>query len=230
MHAVRPESCPSAPCRGVRRNALCLSAGADTPQSHEVNAGFDAAPQSLYWYSEAISALNHDMGKDGFLLRVSGSVAVYEYAATDGWRYNRRQLWQFDLMPGYQWCAGRVVRRFRRRRLAGLAADPARPDQCGARHRHRLQGRGELLLSRMISSPSGKPRGRILDRLRDLLCRAARRRARRRQAVHRARSTVDGDTGYDAQRLGGHARYEFELSKGVTARIDARGRPSVRRR
>jgi hypothetical protein len=27
---------------------------ADKPQAYEISAGFDAAPQSLYWYSEGL--------------------------------------------------------------------------------------------------------------------------------------------------------------------------------
>ena len=38
--------------------------------------GFDAAPQSLYWYDEAIVALTNYMAKDGFLFRMYGSLAV----------------------------------------------------------------------------------------------------------------------------------------------------------
>ena len=36
-------------------------------------------------------------------------------------------------------------------------------------------------------------------------------------------ASVDGDSGYDAQRLGGYAKYTFELSKGVPVELSAAG-------
>ena len=41
---------------------------------------------------------------------------------------------------------------------------------------------------------------------------------------------VDGDTGYNAQRLGGYAKYSFELAKGVPVGDVGRRRTSVRQR
>ena len=41
----------------------CAPRAADRPQAYEVDAGFDTAPQSLYWYTEGIVALNGDMAK-----------------------------------------------------------------------------------------------------------------------------------------------------------------------
>ena len=35
--------------------------------------------------------------------------------------------------------------------------------------------------------------------------------------------SVDGDSGYNAQRLGGYAKYTFELSKGVPVELSAAG-------
>ena len=139
-------------CALPRRAARCslpLGAAADEPQAHEVAAGFDAAPQSLYWYSEAITALNRDIGKDGALLRVYGSVAVYEYAATVGGGTIDGTLWQLDLMPGYQWVRGaRSFGGFVGLDYQQSQLSPPDPTNAGARHRHRLQARGALLFRR----------------------------------------------------------------------------------
>ena len=61
----------------------CAASGEEKPKGYEVITGFDAAPQSLYWYDEAIVALNRDMARDGFLFRMYGSLAVYNYANSD---------------------------------------------------------------------------------------------------------------------------------------------------
>jgi hypothetical protein len=92
----------------VRSPSRRLAAAAeDNPQGYEFDAGFDVAPQSLYWYSETVVALSRDMSKSGFLLRMYGSLAIYEYAAPAGIGSNiDGELWQFDLMPGYQFVRG----------------------------------------------------------------------------------------------------------------------------
>jgi hypothetical protein len=101
MHAVRRSHAGLRIVTACAAMLFACGAAADEPQAYEIDAGFDAAPQSLYWYSEAITALNRDMAKDGFLSRVYGSLAVYQYAGTaidgtvDG------TLWQLDLTsPG----------------------------------------------------------------------------------------------------------------------------------
>ncbi len=83
MHAVRRSHAGlriAAACGAML--FVCGAGAAHEPQAYEIDAGFDAAPQSLYWYSEAITALKRDLAKDGFLLRVYGSLAVYQYAST----------------------------------------------------------------------------------------------------------------------------------------------------
>ena len=83
--------------------------------------------------ARAIAALNRDMAKDGFLLRVYGSLAVYEYAAPDdGGGTIDGTLWQLDVMPGYQIVrGGATVRRLRRLRLlqdsSSTPDDPTNP-------------------------------------------------------------------------------------------------------
>ena len=103
MNSIRPSKCALhivASC-GVLLFA-CAASGEEKPRGYEVTTGLDAAPQSLYWYDEAIVAPNHDMAKDGFLFRMYGSL-VYNYASSDvpGGNVDGK-LWQFDLMPGYQ--------------------------------------------------------------------------------------------------------------------------------
>ena len=83
-------------------NAAFTNAAADQPQAYEVDAGFDAAPQSLYWYSGGIAAVNGDMAKDGFLLRTYGSFASFQYATKAVAGIVDGTLWQLDVMPGYQ--------------------------------------------------------------------------------------------------------------------------------
>ena len=84
MNSIRPSRCALhivASC-GVLL-FTCAASGEEKPKGYEVTTGLDAAPQSLYWYDEAIVALNHDMAKDGFLFRMYGSLAVYNYASSD---------------------------------------------------------------------------------------------------------------------------------------------------
>ena len=78
MHCLRPR-------RGFARAIVacaallsvpCAPRAGDKPQAYEIDAGFDTAPKSLYWYKEAIVAVNRDLAKSGFLVRLYGSVAV----------------------------------------------------------------------------------------------------------------------------------------------------------
>ena len=82
---------------------------ADKPQAYEIVAGFDVAPQSLYWYTEAITAVNGDIAKSGFLLRTYGSLAVFQYATKAVAGTVDGELWQADIMPGYQFVRGNIT-------------------------------------------------------------------------------------------------------------------------
>jgi hypothetical protein len=193
---------------------VAANAAADEPHAHDVAAGFDAAPQSLYWYSEAISALNGDTGKDGVLLRVYGSVAVYEYAATVGGGTIDGTLWQLDLMPGYQWVRGGVT-------FGGFVGldyqqsqlSPPDPTNAvrGTATGLKLEGHyyfddekqpfaASLVGEYSTAFDTYYAELRIGARVGDKL------------AIGPAAS-VDGDTGYDAQRLGAYASYAFELTQ-----------------
>ena len=69
-------------------------------------SGFDVANDAQYVYSGAIVALNRDIGRDGFVLRVYGGHADYQYlndtVDTDG------DGWQGDVMIGYKRSWGRI--------------------------------------------------------------------------------------------------------------------------
>ncbi len=195
---------------------VALGAAAGEPHAHDVAAGFDAAPQSLYWYSEGITALNRDLGKDGALLRVYGSVAVYEYAATVGGSAIDGTLWQLDLMPGYQWVRGAATfggfigLDYQQSQLS--PPDPTNAVR-GTATGLKLEGHyyvddekqpfaaslvGEYSTAFDTYYAELRVGARVSDKL----------------AVGPAAS-VDGDTGYDAQRLGGYATYAFELAQDV---------------
>jgi hypothetical protein len=216
MHAVRRNHAR------VRLAAMCgamllaASAAADQPHAYDVAAGFDAAPQSLYWYSEAISALNGDTGKDGALVRVYGSVAVYEYAATVGGGTIDGTLWQLDLMPGYQWVRGGVT-------FGGFVGldyqqsqlSPPDPTNAvrGTATGLKLEGHyyfddekqpfaASLVVEYSTAFDTYYAEVRIGARAGDKL-------------VLGPAASVNGDTGYDAQRLGGYATYAFELAPDV---------------
>ena len=107
MHCLRPRRrCARAivACAALL-SAPCAPLAGDKPQAYEIDAGFDTAPQSLYWYKEAIVAMNHDLAKSGILVRLYGSVAVYSYAGPTGATIDGT-LWQVDAMPGYQYVRG----------------------------------------------------------------------------------------------------------------------------
>jgi cellulose biosynthesis protein BcsS len=220
MHAVRQSHA------GLRIAAACAAmlvasgAAADEPQAYEIDAGFDAAPQSLYWYSEAITALNRDMAQDGLLVRVYGSLAVYQYAGTaidgtvDG------TLWQLDLMPGYQMVRGAATYGG----FVGLdyqQSELSPPDPTnavrGTATGLKVEGHyyfaddkqpieaslvGEYSTAFDTYYAELRIGARVCDKL-----------------IVGPDASVDGDTGYDAQRLGGYAKYAFELTKGIPLQL-----------
>jgi len=215
MHAV---------CRSHARLRIAAACGAmlsawgaaAEPQAYEVDAGFDAAPQSLYWYSEAITALNRDMARDGFLLRVYGSLAVYQYPGTVVDETIDGTLWQLDLMPGYQWVRGPttfggfVGFDYQQSRLS--PTDPTNAVR-GTATGLKVEGHyyfaddkqpveaslvGEYSTAFDTYYAELRIGARICDKL-----------------VVGPDASVDGDTGYDAQRLGGYAKFAFEMTKGV---------------
>jgi hypothetical protein len=78
---------------------------AEDTQSWVVFSGYDIVKDSNYSYQGAVVALNGDIGRDGFMLRLYGSQVGYEYdngpVRTDG------DGWQADAMIGYKVSRGR---------------------------------------------------------------------------------------------------------------------------
>ena len=158
------------------------------------------------------------MAKDGVVLRASGGLAVYEYAAPDGTGGNiDGQLWQFDFMPGYQW-----VRRAHS--IGGFIGidlqdseldpdDPANPVRGTAagfkvaanydfgddKQPFEASLVGEYSTAFETYYAELRLGARLIDKL----------------FIGPAAET-DGQTGYESWRLCGYGRYEFELSGGAT--------------
>jgi hypothetical protein len=201
----------------------CATAAKDKPQAYEVDAGFDSAPRSVTWYSDGIVALNGNIAKDGFLLRSYGSLSVYQYASPiiEADTING-QLWQMDLMPGYQIVRGAATiggfigidfqdsllsPQDPTNKLRGTAtgakveahyffADDKQPFDV------RLVGEYSTAFETYYAEL--RVGARICDKL-----------------FVGPDAAVDGDTGYNAQRLGGYVKYSFELAKGVPAELSA---------
>ena len=209
--------CTTAACVVLLLFTWANAAGAaDKPQAYEIDAGFDAAPQSLYWYSEAIAAVNGDMAKDGFLLRTYGSLAAFQYATKAVAGTIDGELWQLDVMPGYQLVRGSatfggyVGFDYQEARLS--PNDPTNQVN-GTATGVKVEGHfyysddkqpieasviGEYSTAFDTYYAELRVGARLIDKL-----------------FVGPDASVDGDTGYDAQRLGGYAKYSFELTKGV---------------
>ncbi len=194
----------------------CGAGAADEPQAYEVDAGFDVAPQSLYWYGEGITALNRDMAKDGFLLRVFGSLAVYQYAGTLVDETIDGTLWQLDLMPGYQWVRGPAT-------FGGFVGfdyqqsqlSPPDPTNAVRGTATGLKVEGHYYFEdekQPIEASLVGEHSTAFDTYYAELRIGA--RVYNKLVIGPAAS-VDGDTGYNAQRLGGYAKHLFDLAEGV---------------
>jgi hypothetical protein len=194
----------------------CAPRAADKPQAYEIDAGFDAAPQSLYWYKEAIVALNRDIAKSGFLMRLSGGVAVYNYAGPTGATIDGT-LWQFDAMPGYQYVRGAetfgasIGLDYQDSLLS--PSDPTNPVRGTALGfkvavNYEFEDDKKPFEASLASEYSTAfetyyAELRVGARLSDKLSLGP-------------AAEVDGTTGYNGQRLGAYATYDFDLAKGVT--------------
>ena len=226
MQTINPSTARLA-IAGASAVLLCVgafpAAAGDKPQAYEVDAGFDAAPRSVTWYSDGIVALNGNIAKDGFLLRSYGSLSVYQYASPiiEADTINGK-LWQIDLMPGYQLVRGAAT-------IGGFIGvdfqdsllspqDPTnklRGTATGAKveAHYFFADEKQPLDVRLVGEYSTafetyyaelRVGARICDKL-----------------FIGPDAAVDGDTGYNAQRLGGYVKYSFELAKGVPAELSA---------
>lgn len=189
----------------------------EKPQAHEVDAGFDVAPQSLYWYTAAITAVNGDIAKSGFLLRTYGSVAVFQYATTAVAGTVDGELWQLDIMPGYQLIRGSVT-------LGGYVGldyqqaqlSPDDPTNQVNGTATGVKGEGHIYLYADAKQPIEASLVGEYSTAFDTYYAELRIGARLIDKLFIGPdASVNGDTGYDAQRLGGYAKYTFELVKGM---------------
>jgi hypothetical protein len=203
--------------------ALLLAASAafaaDKPQAYEVDAGFDTAPQSLYWYTEGIMALNRDMAKSGFLMRLYGSVAVYSYADTAGATVDGT-LWQFDVMPGYQYVRGAET--------FGAAIGLDYQDSLLSPNDPTNAVRGTAVGFKVSASyefdddkqPFEASFASEYSTAFESYYAELRVGARLTKKLSLGPAAeVDGTTGYNSQRLGGYASYTFDLAHGASLNV-----------
>lgn len=198
--------------------ALLLARNASAqPQAYEVDAGFDTAPQSLYWYTEGIVALNHDMGKDGFLLRAYASLADYSYASSSVTNETiNGKLWQFDLMPGYQIVRGAATFGG----FVGLDYQDSELDPDDPTNQVRGTKAGAKAEAHFYFQDDNKPfEASLVGQYSTAFATyytELRLGARICDKVFAGPvAEADGTLGYDGQRLGGYAKYTFELTKGA---------------
>jgi hypothetical protein len=201
----------------------CALRAADKPQAYEVDAGFDTAPQSLYWYKEAIVAVNRDMAKSGFLVRLYGSVAIYDYVGPTGATIDGT-LWQFDAMPGYQFVRGAET-------FGGFIGldyqdsllspnDPTNPVR-GTAMGLKVEGHYYFQDDKQPFEASlvGEYSTAFETYYAELRVGA---RLTEKLSLGPA-AEVDGTTGYNGQRLGGYATYAFDLAKDVPLSVTVLG-------
>jgi len=77
----------------------------DTVYSRMTYSGLDVSKNSWESYSGIIFALNRDLSRDGFMLRLQGSYGQYDY---ENGTHHDVDLWQGDVMIGYQKVRDRV--------------------------------------------------------------------------------------------------------------------------
>ena len=187
----------------------------DAPKANTLTAGFNAAPQSLYWYGELDHALNGDADKTGYLLQTYASIAAYNYTnplnslgEIDGTFY------QFDVMAGYQvvrdglTLSGYVGFDYQDAKLR--PNDPTTPVN-GTRTGIKVSADIDYdddkkpwtaSVSTEYSSAYDTYYAQVRLGLR--LC---------KKLVVGPEAEADGDTGYNGQSLGGWAKYTFDVTK-----------------
>jgi Cellulose biosynthesis protein BcsS len=80
-------------------------AAAETPYSSVAISGTDVTRNADYYYSGFYYALNRDLSRDGFLVRVLGVRGFYEYDLFGPIGIDAN-YWVGDAMIGYQWVRG----------------------------------------------------------------------------------------------------------------------------
>jgi hypothetical protein len=99
---------------GLNRNGHGNGGGysvGETPYSSVAISGTDVSRNADYYYSGFYYALNRDLSRDGFLVRVLGVRGFYEYDLADLGFFTLgvdSNYWIGDAMIGYQWVRGGV--------------------------------------------------------------------------------------------------------------------------
>jgi len=194
------------------------TADADKPQANEVTVGFDAAPQSLYWYGEVDHAFNGDLAKDGAVLRVYNSLAAYNYEASlarlgeiDG------LLYQVDVMPGYQIVRGGTT-------FGAYLGFDFQESQLSPNDPTNAVNGSKGGIKVALSCEYDEKKDPITGSLNgeyssvfDTYYAEARLGLRLGdKLVLGPEAEADGDTGYNGQTLGGYATYTFDVAADVS--------------
>jgi hypothetical protein len=196
----------------------CAAAAADKPHANDVTAGFNVAPQSLYWYGEVDHAFNGDIDKTGFLLRISSSLAAYNYEATlarlgeiDG------LLYQVDVMPGYQIVrGGSTFGAYLGFDFQDSQLSPNDPTNAV----NGSKGGIKIALSYEYDEKKDPITGSVdgeYSSVFDTYYVEAKLGLRLGdKLVAGPEAEADGDTGYNGQTLGGYATYTFDVAEDVS--------------
>jgi hypothetical protein len=186
----------------------------DTPETYSVYSGYDIAPDSFYTYDGVIVALNHDMSKSGFLLRFTGGLSAYSYEAIDLGGKVDGDLWQFDIMPGYQ-----IVDQSMTYALyVGFDYQNSQlsPDDPGTQVRGTETGfkvAGNIEFSDEKAPFEASILGEYSTAFSSYYAQARIGLKLCDKFYVGPEGALDGLVGYDAQRLGGFAKYTFDITE-----------------
>lgn len=204
-------------CASLAASTSIALAG-DKKTANELTAGFNIAPQSLYWYGELDHAFNGDIDKEGFLLRVASSLAAYNYVATlPGLGEIDGLLYQVDVMPGYQIVRGGAT--FGAYlgfdfQDSQLSPDDPTNEVIGSR------GGIKVALSFAYDEKkdpiTGSLNGEYSSVFNTYYAEARLGLRVGDKLVVGPEAEADGDTGYNGQTLGGYATYTFDVTKDVS--------------
>ena len=201
------------------------AAAEERPDAFVVYGGFDAAPEALYIYQGLLVSLNRDLGKDGLMLRFSGGLAAYQYALEDvtGGEVNGN-LWQVDLMLGYQVVRGPVTTAL----YVGVDFQDAQLTPDDPSSEVRGEEVGAKVAGSVFLSDDNLPYEAML--LGQYSTAFETYYAQLRVGLELCdklfvgpEGAVIGATGYDAQRLGGYAKYTFDLTPDIPLSLTLSG-------
>lgn len=187
-------------------------------------SGFDAVKDANYTFQGVIYALNRDISRDGFVLRVYGSHVDYEYdtpAVTGG--VVDGDGWQGDVMIGYKfnrghwWAAGFIGVDYQDHDLTpDDPANPVRGSEVG------LKVAGDIATPRHGAPIYFGLSGQYSTAFDTYWARA-------RAGLNRDRYTVGpegivmGSDSFDAQRVGGFLTFDLNLSPRMPIEVTLSG-------